>query len=292
MAGGLSAVGGMMKTVGPIIGAAGQIDDINNGVDAYKTQISKANDLSTTAKSDANSAYSPYMTAGAQGATGASSLIANRQQAAQPTLSNVQASDTQSFLTPASNYSQDQARKQAVAAGAGSGAMGGGMLRALSNNAVNQASTNWNNAYQQMLDAKKTNFSQQQQQYTNNNDFQQQQIANNAGLMNTGLSAVGKNADLASLYNGRINDNLIGLGTTQANAWGKKGQIFSDAAGGIIDNAGNLVGAIAGSDGGISGIGGATGDFGASQQLGGYNGYARSTPSKTSWLPSSEIGVA
>jgi hypothetical protein len=115
-------------------------------------------------------------------------------------------------------------------------------MRALSNNAVGQASTNWNNAYQQMLDAKKTNFGQQQQQYTNTNNYQQQQIENNMGLANTGLQAVSGGQNLASVYNTKINENLGNLGATQMGAWGKKGQIFNDATGETSENVGNFMG--------------------------------------------------
>lgn len=110
------------------------------------------------------------------------------------------------------------------------------MLRALSRDANKMAMTNWNNAYDKMLQTNAQNFGQQQQNYTNTNDFQQQQIQNYGDIANRGLSATGTNQGLQQGYNNAINQNLLGIGQSQAQGNIAKGNLFNSVASGLGQN--------------------------------------------------------
>lgn len=229
------------KIIGPIAGAFGQTQDINKGMESYRQQVGQGTDVLQQGQQGSTAAFSPYTAAGTTGIVGATNDIMGRQQAQGPQLSNINAQSTQDYIDPSAAYTAQQALKQGQAAGISGGAVGGGMLKALTNNANTAAQTNWNNAYEQMLKANTTNFSQQQQQYANNNDYQQQQITNKVGLGAQGLTSNTANQQLQQQYNADQNSNYNNVAANQMSGWGKKGQVFGDAVNSFGDNLGELI---------------------------------------------------
>jgi hypothetical protein len=100
------------------------------------------------------------------------------------------------------------------------------------------AMTNYNNAYNQMLQSNNQNFGQQQQLYTNNNDYQQQQIQNYGNLANTGLSANNANQHLQLGYNSGINNNYGEIAANQQAGYNAKAGIWGNMAQGVGDGLG------------------------------------------------------
>jgi hypothetical protein len=215
------------KIAGPLVGGMGQYADVGKGMEAYNNYANQGTSTLNAGKEGANAAFNPYTSAGATANGSQLSAIQNRQQATNPALTNTSPSGVADYLNPSAAYSQNQAMKQAQAAGVAGGAMGGGMLKALSNNANQMAQTNYNNAYSQMLGTNDQNFNQQQQQYTNNNNFQQQQIGNYGDVANRGLSATSSNQGLNLQYNQGMNNNYMDQAANEQSGWNKKGEIFN-----------------------------------------------------------------
>lgn len=234
------------KTAGGLAGGVGNYNDIQKGMTAYNNNVQAGTGVLQAGQAGANAAYSPYTQAGQTGIAGQVDAITGRQQAQGPTLSNASPASAMSYLDPSAAYSQNQAMHAAQAAGAASGGMGGGMLKALSNNANSMAMTNYNNAYQQMLGTNQQNFGQQQQQYQNNTDFQQQQIGNYAGLAGQGLQATGANQQLQAGYNQGINQNYNNMASNAMQGWAKKGDIFNGTATSLGNNVGGAISSIFG----------------------------------------------
>jgi hypothetical protein len=218
------------KVAGPIVGGYGNSQDISTGMAGYQNDVNAGTDVLNQGKADASAAYSPYTANGVTGTNGLAASIQDRQQATGPALSNTSPDSVDAYLNPSAAYSTDMANKSIQAQAIASGGAGGGMLKALSNNANQMGMTNYNSAYQQMLDTNNQNFGQQQQQYTNNNDFQQQQIGNYAGLAGQGLSATGANQQLQSGYNDGINKNWNNIATNEQSAWDALGKNFNDTS--------------------------------------------------------------
>lgn len=226
------------KTLGSLAGGIGQSQDTDTGMHNFRTNAESGTNVLNSGLNTANQAFNPYTSAGQTGQAGQLAAIQGRTQATQPTLTAANPNSVQSWLNPNAAYQQQQAMKQAQSAGMASGAMGGGMLKALAQNAGKQAAGSWNDAYNQMLQANNQNFGQQQQQYQNTNEFQQQQIGNFGDVANRGLSAVGQNQNLAGQYNAGINQNYNNIAANEMSGWGKKGQIFNDTATALGNNIG------------------------------------------------------
>jgi hypothetical protein len=235
------ALAAASKIAGPLIGAIGQTQAINQGMRNFRNNVTAGSDTLRAGQTAANKAFDPYATAGTAGAQGELGAVQNRQQAAMPTLTNTSPDQMASFMDPSMAYTQQQAMKQAQAAGIAGGALGGGFLKALSADASKRAQTSWNDQYQNLLNTNAQNFGQQQQNYQNTNDYQQQQIGNFGNIANRGLSAVGANQGLQAGYNQGINQNFNAIAGNEMAGWGTKGGIFDKAAGGFGDN---LAGAI------------------------------------------------
>lgn len=223
-----------INTLSPIIGAWGQNSQINKAAKQYREYANKGIDTLNAGKTGVTESMSPYTSTGADAATSQLGAIDNRTQATQPTLSNTSAAGVSDWLDPSMAYSVDQANKAGTAAGIASGGVGGGMLRALSNNANKMAQTNWNNAATQQLAANNQNFGQQQQLYDNTNNYQQQQIDNYGNVANRGVGAASTQEGLLQGYNNTINSNLLGIGESQAGAQMAKGNLW----GKLVDTTG------------------------------------------------------
>lgn len=224
------------KLLGGVIGGYGNDAAIKRGQQQFNAAAGAGRDVLGQGKQVATTAYQPYTQAGVTGVTGLTDAITNRTQATNPTLQTTDPSQTSRFLDPSAAYSMDQANKATQAAGIAGGAMGGGMLKALSNNSSKMAQTNYNNAFNQQLQANNQNFGQEQQLYTNNNDFQQQQIQNYGNLANTGLNANNANQQLQLGYNTNINDSWLKQGDNAQSAYNSRGNNFNNTVTSLGNN--------------------------------------------------------
>lgn len=229
----MSVTGGLVSAGTGLLGGYGQTRDISRGMADYRKYVGQGTDVLSKGLSGVAAAYDPYTSVGSQGAADASTAINTRTQATQPTLSNISAASAKDYLDPSADYSIDQANKAATAQGIASGATGGGMMKALTNNANKMAQTNWNNALTSAMNAANLNFGQQQQQYTNTNDYQQQQIQNQMGLANMGLGATNSSQQTQLGYNTAINDNYNQIAANQMSGWANKGNIFNNTVSGL-----------------------------------------------------------
>lgn len=232
------AAAALAKIAGPLVGGLWNSRDISKGMESYRDNVGQGTQTLQGGIQSANDAFSPYTSAGSEAMSGALGAIQNRQQAAQPTLSNVDPSQAMDYLDPSAAYSTDQSGKAIQAAALASGGGGGGMLKALSNNASDRAMTNYNSAYTQMLNAANTNFSQQQQQYANQTGYDQSQIQNLTGLAGQGLSAVGANQGINAGYNAGINANYGDIAANQQSGWNALGKNAKDTLTGLGNNLG------------------------------------------------------
>lgn len=235
---------GAASAAGPLVGGIGQINDISKGMKNYRDNINRGTGVLQAGQAGATAAFDPYTRTGAVGAQGELDAIQNRQMATQPTATNTNAGGIAAWLNPMATWQQNQATKAGAAAGIATGATGGGMQRALSNNASKMAQGSWNDAYNQMLQANQQNFGQGQQLYENKTGFDQSQIQNFGNLAQRGLSAVGGNQQLQLGYNQDVNRNFGDIAANEMSGWAKKGQLFKDAATGLGSNAGGLIGQI------------------------------------------------
>lgn len=229
------------KVAGPLIGGWGNSQDISQGMADFNNDAGAGRSVLQQGQQVANQAYSPYTQAGATGISGETNAIQNRQQATGPTVTNSNPNDVSQYLNPSAAYSTNQSNKAIQSAGIAGGAVGGGMLKALSNNANQLAQTNYNNAYSQMLNSNNQNFNQQQQQYTNNNDYQQQQISNYTGLANQGLQANSANQQLQAGYNNGQNEDWMKQADNSQSAWNSLGNNFNKTS---VDTGNALAGGI------------------------------------------------
>lgn len=224
------------KIAGPVVGGIWNSRDISKGMKSYRDNVNQGTDVLNQGIAAADQAFSPYAQTGATATQGALSAIQNRQQAAQPTLSNTSAGGVSAWLDPSMAYSTDQANKGIQAAALAQGGAGGGMLKALSNNANKMAMTNWNNAANTMLEANNQNFGQQQQQYANKTGFDQSQIENLSGLAGQGLQAVGANQNVNAGYRSGINTNFGDIAANQQSGWNALGKNAKDLWTGLGSN--------------------------------------------------------
>lgn len=239
------------KTLGGVTGGVGNYNDIQKGMTANKNYYNEGAEYLKGGKQASDAAYSPYTTAGATGASGTTSAVQNYAQNASKGMADLNASKTtaggtQAYLDPSAAYSANQANKATTASAIAGGAAGGGLAKALSNNANKMAMTNWNNAYQQQLAANNQNFNQANTNWQNNATVQQNNVSNWQNLANMGLSATQGNQANQLAYNQNLNQNRMGLGDNQMSGWNAKGKVFNDTSTGFGNNLGGGITSVAG----------------------------------------------
>lgn len=240
------------KTAGGLIGGIGQYNDTQRGMNAYKNLANQGVSTMQGGKKASDAAYSPYTQAGQTGVQGQTAATQNYLNAVgtgpQANQYKTTAQGTQAYLDPSANYSTDQANRAMQASALAKGGVGGGLGRALSNNANKMAMTNYNNAFQQQLGANQQNFGQANQQFQNNMAAQNQNIANYTNLTNTGLQATQGNQQNQLAYNQGINQNYLNQADAMQSGWNAKGQIFNNTAYATADNIIGGIGSIFGGD--------------------------------------------
>lgn len=241
-----SAAGPWGAAIGGLIGAGSTLwaneeekDAADKAKAAYAEQANKGINQLYTGREETKSNFQPYLDAGKQGAEGTVNSIQNRERYKDPTLSNVTPGSVISdYLNPSAAYATRVAGDAITAKALAGGSAGGGMLRALNENANKMALENYNNAYQQALDTGTQRFGQENQIYKNRTDFDQSQIGNYQTLMNTGTNAASNLGTITSNYDTNINTSYKDLGNSQAGGEYLKGSSNSAAT----QQGGNLIG--------------------------------------------------
>lgn len=217
-----------------LIGGLGQSNDVQRGMDAFKTSVGQGTNILSAGAQSANQAFNPYTQAGQTGIQGYVDAIQNRQNAPMATVTDNSAQNAiQNYLDPSAAYTMDQASKATQASALAKGGMGGGLAKALSNNANKMAMTNYNNAFNQMLQGNAQTFGQQNTNYGNQTAYDQSQIGNWGNLSNLGLTATGQNQQNQLGYNTLMNQNWNDIANSQQSGYNQKGKIFGDTASGI-----------------------------------------------------------
>jgi hypothetical protein len=207
----------------------------------FQNNVNQGTDVLKQGQAGSNAAFSPYTTAGATGASGMEAAIQGRTQAPNAAVTDNSAGNAiANYLNPSSAYSIDQANKEIQAEGIAGGAVGGGMEKALSNNANQMAQTNYNNAYSQMLSGNNLTNTQQNTNAQNTNNFTQQQVGNFGQLAGLGLNATSSNQGLQAGYNSGINSNFGDIAVDQQSGYNALGKNANNTA----TNAGNSAGGI------------------------------------------------
>jgi hypothetical protein len=216
-------------------------NDIQQGMQDFQNNVNQGTDVLKQGQAGSNAAFSPYTTAGATGASGMEAAIQGRTQAPNAAVTDNSAGNAiANYLNPSSAYSIDQANKEIQAEGIAGGAVGGGMEKALSNNANQMAQTNYNNAYSQMLAGNNLTNTQQNTNAQNTNNFTQQQVGNFGQLAGLGLNATSSNQGLQAGYNSGINANFGDIAVDQQSGYNALGKNANNTA----TNAGNSAGGI------------------------------------------------
>lgn len=211
------------KATGGLVGGVGQYNDTQKGMTAYRNLANQGVQTMQQGKTGANVAFDPYSKAGKTGVQGQTAAAQGYLGAVDPSQYKSTAAGTQAWLDPSASYSTDQANRAMQASALAKGGMGGGLAKALANNAQKMAMTNWNNAAQQQFQANNQNFAQ-------NKSAQDANVANWSGLAQQGLQATGQNQQLQGQYNSGINQNFMNQGDAMQSGWNAKGKIFNDTS--------------------------------------------------------------
>lgn len=250
----IPVIGAATSLLGGLVGGAGQYNDTQRGMTAYRNLANRGVSTLEGGKSASNQAFSPYTNAGQVGVAGQTAATQNYLQnvGASPDAGQFKttAQGTQAYLDPSAAYSTDQANRALQASALAKGGVGGGLARALSNNANKMAMTNWNNAFQQQLGTNQQNYNQAANQWSQSKSAQDSNVANYAGLTNTGLQATSGNQANQLAYNQGINQNYVNQADAMQSGWNAKGQIFNNTANAFGKGLSGLVGGIFGSAGG------------------------------------------
>lgn len=231
---------GLIGAASSAIGGIGQSRAYNRGLAQYKNFANQGIDQLKSGMQTATQAYDPYAQSGQAGLTGELAAVQGRQQAQLPQLQQTTAESARAWMDPSANYMQDQARKAAQASGLATGATGGGMQKAIADNAAKMGLTAWNNAAAQNLAANQANFGQQQQNYQNTTDYQQQQIGNYGNIANRGLQSQNALQGLLGQYNTGINQNYLNMGQAALGTAQNQGDIWRNTAGNLGKQLGSI----------------------------------------------------
>lgn len=233
----VAAIGLGANLLGGLFGGMSQNDATQKGMTDFRNYTNQGTNVLEAGKSGVGDAFNPYTAAGATGAAGFANSIQNRTQANQPTLSqsNPQTALTQ-YLDPSAAYTSNEALKATQASALAKGGMGGGLAKALGNQAQDYAMKNYNNAYQQMLDTGNQAFGQENTIYGNKTAFDQAQIGNYGNLAQLGLGATGTSQQLLGNYNKDINQNYSDIANAMMSGQNQKGKTTSDMFTGLGSN--------------------------------------------------------
>lgn len=234
----VNAVAGMTG-IGSAIGAYGANDRVQKGMTAFNNLAGAGRNTLEAGKQGSTQAFDPYAQTGsaASGQLGTAGRdYKGEALAGMPQQQLTTAQGTQAWLDPSAAYSMDQASKATQASALAKGGMGGGLAKALSNNANQKAMTNWNNAYNQQLGANAQNFGQANLNWQNKKGVLDTNVGNLQTIANMGLSATNANQVNQLAYNQDINKNYLSNAANSQKGWNDKAGIFDAGVGRTVDN--------------------------------------------------------
>ena len=222
-----------------LISGLGQSSKVRDGMDAFKASANQGIATYNQGKQASDQAFNPYTGVGsaASGQLGSAARdYKGEALAGMPQQQTTTAQGTQAWLDPSAAYSMDQANRATQASALAKGGMGGGLAKALSNNANKMAMTNWNNAYNQQLGANAQNFNQGNQLWQNKKSALDTNINNLQGVSDMGLTAQNANQGNQLAYNQGINSNYMGVANSQQSGNNQIGKLFADTANNVGNN--------------------------------------------------------
>lgn len=206
-----AAIGAGIGALGSIVGGAMGDSALRSAWRRYQENAQKGITNLNAGINNAQAIYDPYYQATGSTITGLSNAINSRQSAPQPEMSNY---NVDAYMNPSAAYTTQQANNAMQSSSLAHGGLGGGLGKALSNNANKMAMTNYNNAYQQMIDTNAQRFGQGQQRYANATDYAQSQIGNRQNLASLALQGASAGQGIQQGYRNNIANMWSGAATT------------------------------------------------------------------------------
>lgn len=239
----MGVLGGLIGAGASAAGGAMANSALDKARQAYGEKAQQGINQLQGGLSQARSDYSPVIQGGLSSYQQAQDLVAKRKQAAQPGYNPITADSADPYLAKMSDYGQRQSQQAMQASALAKGGMGGGFLKALSNNAQDYSATKYQQAQQMAQGANAQNFGQEQQIYGNQTAYDQSQIGNSQANAGMGLSGLANYTGTAAVYNSGINNTFENWGTTEGNIYGAKAKNASDTMRSVGSG---LTGALAG----------------------------------------------
>ena len=207
-------------------------DQLNQGYNAAQGTLQ-------TGQQQANQFYSPFQQGAQTDYGNFQNYVNNATQPTQANQVNMDANSANPYLQRMSTYGMDQANQQLGASALAHGGIGGGLAKALSNNAMKYAGQYFNDANTMAMNANNQNFNQQNTQYMNNADWYNKQAANRLSLANLSGNMATKGMDTMRGYNTDMANSQVGRGQDVANIeaakGGNAGSLFSTVGKGFGD---------------------------------------------------------
>lgn len=158
--------------------------------------------------------FRPYMEAGKDAVGSFQNLLAGGNPATMPQASG--AFNFNTFQDPSAQYGIDQSNAAINASAIASGAVGGGLGRAIAGNTQNLAQKAYQNAFDRYLKQNEQDFGQGQQIFQNQTGNYQTQLGGYSNLMGTGLEAAGTTGGISANLGSGVNQNFMQQGQTAA----------------------------------------------------------------------------
>lgn len=238
--------GGLTGAAAGLIGGASADEDLRRGRAAYGQKAQAGINQLRTGRAEAKSNYAPVIAGGQSSYQRAQDMTAGRQQAAQPNFTATTADSANPYLAKMSDYGQKQSQQAMQASALARGGMGGGFLKALSNNAQDYAATKYQQAQQMAQGANAQNFGQEQQIYANRTGFDQSQIENTQANAQAGLAGLAGYTGAAGNYDTGVSRAYEDWGTSEAGLYGasatNKSKKWANAGRGLAGAASALLG--------------------------------------------------
>lgn len=223
-------IGGAVGGLAGLVGGMSASSDLQKARRLYGEKAQMGIDQMRAGRSEAQSNYAPIIAGGKSSYQQAQDLVAKRKQAAQPGYNPITADSADPYLAKMSDYGQRQSQQAMQASALAKGGMGGGFLKALSNNAQDYAATKYQQAQQMAQGANAQNFGQEQQIYGNQTAYDQSQIGNTQANANAGLAGLSNYSGLAANYDSGVNNAYENWGASDAGILGSIAKNTNDTA--------------------------------------------------------------
>jgi len=225
-----AAAGGLVGGLAGLVGGMSADSDLQKARKLYGQRAQQGIDQLQAGRSEAQGNYAPIIAGGKSSYQQAQDLVAQRKQAAQPGYNPITADSADPYLAKMSDYGQKQSQQAMQTSALAKGGMGGGFLKALSNNAQDYAATKYQQAQQMAQGANAQNFGQEQQIYGNQTAYDESQINNTQANANAGLAGLSNYSGLAANYDSGVNSAYENWGASDAGILGSMAKNTNDTA--------------------------------------------------------------